>query len=163
MFTKILHPSATSFAETRDMRTKFLTPTLIPALAAALAASLYAGAAAVAETGIEVVMNQAKIVKLTRDASTIVIGNPEIVDATVQDARTIVLTGKGFGVTNLVVLDADGGPVVDQSVFVSRSDANSLRVYRRAKVQTLSCTPFCEGSFKSAAEIASEAEMGASQ
>jgi Flp pilus assembly secretin CpaC len=140
------------------MRTIFFRSTL-----AAAATLMLSGTGAIAETGIEVVMNQAKIVKLAKDASTIVIGNPEIVDATVQDARTIVLTGKGFGVTNLVVLDADGGPVVDKSVFVSRSDANSLRIYRRAKVQTLSCTPFCEGSYKSAAEVASEAEMGASQ
>ena len=117
--------------------------------------------AVAAEQGIEVVMNQAKIVKLTRDATTIVIGNPEIVDATVQDARTIVLTGKGFGVTNLVILDAEGAPVVDESVYVSRSDDMTLRIYRRASVQTLSCTPYCEGSYKSAAETASEAQMSA--
>jgi Flp pilus assembly secretin CpaC len=116
-----------------------------------------------AETGIEVVMNQAKIVKLTKDAATIVVGNPEIVDATVQDARTIVLTGKGFGVTNLVILDPEGAPVVDQSVFVSRSDEKTLRVFRRSKVQTLSCTPFCEGSYKNGAEQTSEAELGANQ
>jgi Flp pilus assembly secretin CpaC len=116
-----------------------------------------------AEPGIEVVMNQAKIVKLTQDASTIVVGNPEIVDATVQDSRTIVLTGKGFGMTNLVILNPEGKAVVDQAVFVSRSDEKTLRVYRRAKVQTLSCTPFCEGAYKSSAEQTSEAEMGASE
>jgi Flp pilus assembly secretin CpaC len=133
----------------------------------AAAVFILAGSAAVstatAETGIQVVMNQAKIVKLTKDAATIVIGNPEIVDATVQDARTVVLTGKGFGVTNLVILDAGGAPVIDQSIFVSRNDEKSLRVFRRSKVQTLSCTPFCEGSYKSNAEATSEAELGASQ
>jgi Flp pilus assembly secretin CpaC len=116
-----------------------------------------------AETGIEVVMNQAKIVKLTKDAATIVVGNPEIVDATVQDSRTIVLTGKGFGVTNLVILDPEGKAVVDEAVFVSRSDEKTLRVYRRSKVQTLSCTPFCEGAYKNGAEQTSEAEMGANE
>ena len=131
---------------------------------ASIAMGIFAASAGVsfaqsAETGIEVVMNQAKIVKLTQDAATIVVGNPEIVDATVQDARTIVLTGKGFGVTNLVILDPDGKPVVDSSVFVSRNDEKSLRIYRQAKVQTLSCTPFCEGSYKSGAEQTSEAEL----
>jgi Flp pilus assembly secretin CpaC len=121
------------------------------------------GTALSADGGIEVVMNQAKIVKLTKDAATIVVGNPEIVDATVQDARTIVLTGKGFGVTNLVILDPEGAPVVDQSVFVSRSDEKTLRVFRQSSVQTLSCTPFCEGSYKSPAEQTSEAELNASQ
>jgi Flp pilus assembly secretin CpaC len=124
-----------------------------------IAAALLAGCLSVhAETGIEVVMNQAKIVKLARPADTIVIGNPAIADASVQDATTIVLTAKGFGVTNLVVLDEEGNPIVDEQVVVSRSTASSLRVYRRASVQTLSCTPFCESSYKSEAERTSEAE-----
>jgi Flp pilus assembly secretin CpaC len=124
---------------------------------------LLAAPAAANEGGIEVVLNQAKIVKLTKDASTIVVGNPEIVDATVQDARTIVLTGKGFGVTNLVILDPEGAAVVDQSVFVSRSDEKTLRIFRRSKMQTLSCTPMCEGAYRSAAEAASESEIGSGE
>lgn len=120
-------------------------------------------APAAAEGGISILMNQAKIVKLSRPADTIVVGNPEIADASVQDATTIVLTGKGFGVTNLVVLDQDGTPIVDEQIYVSRQDAKSVRIYRRSQVQTLSCTPYCEGSYKSGAERTSEAEMSASQ
>ena len=117
---------------------------------------------ALAETkGIEVVMNQAKIVKLSRDADTIVVGNPLIADAAVKDARTIVITGKGFGVTNFVVLDAKGEPVVDEQIIVSRSVAETIRVYRQAKVQTLSCTPFCESAYKSEAELKAEQESAA--
>ena len=112
---------------------------------------------------IQVTMNQAKIVKLSRPADTIVVGNPAIVDASVQDASTIVLTGKGFGVTNLVVLDTEGSPIVDAQVTVVRQAASSVRIYRRAEVQTMSCTPYCESSYKSEAEKSSEAEMSASK
>jgi Flp pilus assembly secretin CpaC len=122
---------------------------------------LLAGAQALAASGIDVMMNQAKIVKLARPADTIVIGNPAIADASVQDATTIVLTGRGFGVTNLVVLDAEGNPIVDEQVTVSRDNPHSVRVYRRASVQTLSCTPYCESSYKSEAERTSEIEMSA--
>lgn len=108
-------------------------------------------------------MNQAKIVRLTRPADTIVVGNSAIADASVQDASTIVLTGKGFGVTNLVVLDAQGSPIVDEQVTVIRHDASSVRIYRRAEIQTLSCTPYCESSYKSDAERLSESELNASQ
>jgi len=132
----------------------------VKTLTAAAAALLALATAAHAVTGIDVIVNQAKIVKLARPADTIVIGNPAIADASVQDSTTIVLTGRGFGVTNLVVLDKDGNPIVDEQVTVSRSTPNSVRVYRRASVQTLSCTPFCESSYKSDAERASEAEMG---
>ena len=130
------------------------------ALIVCLATSL--SVPAFAETGIQVIMNKAKIVKLARAADTIVVGNPEIADAVVQDATTIVLTGKGFGVTNLVVLDAEGNPIVDEEVIVKRDSSSSLRVYRRADVQTLSCTPFCEGAFKSEAEQASDSAIGGS-
>jgi Flp pilus assembly secretin CpaC len=116
-----------------------------------------------ADAGIQVEMNQAKIVKLARPADTIVVGNPAIADAAVQDASTIILTGKGFGVTNLVVLDSDGSPIVDEQVTVVRQAASSVRVYRRADIQTLSCTPYCESSYKSDAERTSEAEMSAGQ
>lgn len=126
---------------------------------------LVAGAASIGlaladdQQGIAVTMNQAKIVKLARPADTIVIGNPLIADAAIQDATTVVLTGKGFGVTNLVVLDEAGAPIVDQQITVSRQDANSVRIYRRATMQTLSCTPYCESAYKSDAEKASETEM----
>ena len=130
-------------------------------LAGSLAAAMLSPVAGAA--GIEVTMNQAKIVKLSRAADTIVIGNPAIADASVQDAKTVVLTGKGFGVTNLVILDDAGNPIVDEQVTVTRATASSVRIYRRSEVQTLSCTPYCESSYKSEAERTSEAEMSASQ
>ena len=118
---------------------------------------------AFAESGIEVTMNQAKIIKLSRAADTIIVGNPDIADASVQDASTVVLTGKGFGVTNLVVLDEAGAPIIDEQISVSRSTAETVRIYRRATVQTLSCTPYCESSYKSEAERMSEEDMSTSQ
>lgn len=139
------------------MASKTLTLLALAALVATV------GAASAETPGISLIMHQARIVKLPRPADTIVIGNPEIADAAVQDGKTIVLTGKGFGVTNIVVLDIDGNPVIDEKVTVARQDADSVRVYRRSQVQTLSCTPYCESSYKNAAERSSESEMNAGQ
>lgn len=129
-----------------------------------LATILAVGAArpgqALAEGGIEVIMNQAKIVKLARPADTIVIGNPNIADASVKDSSTLVLTGKGFGVTNLVILDADGVPIVDEQIKVRRSELNSVQIYRRADLQTLSCAPICDVAYKNEAEAASQQTSG---
>lgn len=108
---------------------------------------------------IEVVMNEAKILRLANDASTVVVGNSSIVDAAVQDSRTIVLTGKGFGATNVVILDASGSPILDEPIVVKRSDLTTMRIYRRDSVSTLSCTPYCESAFKSEAEAASDAAV----
>ena len=89
-------------------------------------------------------MNQAKIIKLSRAADTIIIGNPEIADASVQDASTVVLTGKGFGVTNLVILDDAGAPIIDEQVMVSRSTASTLRIYRRARCRRCPARPIAK-------------------
>lgn len=119
-----------------------------------------ATATAVAGKGISVQVNQAKIVKLARPADTIVIGNPNIADASVQDSSTIVLTGKGFGVTNLVVLDEKGQPIVDEQVSVSRDSTNAVNIYRRARVQTLFCSPVCEPAYQT--KEAADADIASS-
>ncbi len=108
-------------------------------------AALASGAAWSADIGVSV--NQAKILKLSRPADTVVIGNPQIADASVQDATTIVLTGKAFGQTNLVILDGNGAPIVDQQVVVSRDERGTVRIFRRAATEMLSCTPNCEAAF----------------
>lgn len=118
-----------------------LTKLLGPAALAACAALAASPASAEA---IRVFVDQARVVKLARPADTIIVGNPEIADAAVQDASTVVLTGKGFGVTNLVILDRDGAAIVDEQVVVSRTSANAVNVYRRADLQALSCSPYCE-------------------
>jgi Flp pilus assembly secretin CpaC len=138
----------------------FFKAALAFAAAGLSASAFFTPAPARADEVIKVVMDQARIVKLPRAADTIIIGNPEIADAAVQDARTVVLTGKGFGVTNMVALDTDGKPIVDEQIVVSRQTAESLRVYRRTNVQTLSCTPYCEVAYKTEAAQTSDAEMG---
>ncbi|TCD16743.1 hypothetical protein E0D97_02785 [Oricola cellulosilytica] len=105
--------------------------------------------------GIHVVMNHAKIVKLSSAAATVIIGNPEIADATVRDAQTLVLTGRGFGQTNLVILDAGGNPILDERIAVSRENGAALRIYRQAEIETLSCEPFCEKAYLTEAELQS--------
>ena len=117
---------------------------IIRSAALALACKLVlVTAPALAAQGIQVETNQARIVKLPEAADTVIVGNPQIADVAVQDERTIVLTGKGFGVTNLVILAKDGKAIVDEQITVSRQTTSTLRVYRRADVQTLSCTPLC--------------------
>ena len=116
-------------------------------LAAAAALAACAGLAAslpAAADSIKVFVNQARVVKLARPADTIIVGNPQIADAAVQDASTVVLTGKGCGVTNLVILDRGGVAIVDEQVVVSRAAANAVNSYRRAELEALSCSPYCE-------------------
>jgi Flp pilus assembly secretin CpaC len=49
--------------------------------------------------------DQSQLVKLPRPAAEIIIGNPSIADVTVQNGNLLVVTGKTFGITNMIVLD----------------------------------------------------------
>jgi len=97
-----------------------------------------------APSSLKISVDHAKVLRLERDADTVIVGNPLVVDATVQDSRTIVLTGRSYGVTNLIVLDSLGEPIVDEPVVVQTSEANIVRIYRQASRQTFACSPVCE-------------------
>ena len=100
--------------------------------------------AALAENTIRVDLDYARVIKLDRPVSRVIIGNADIADAAVSDSQTIVLTGKRFGTTNLVILDADGNAIVDERVLVSLETKNTVRLYRQEIRNVLSCTPDCE-------------------
>lgn len=93
---------------------------------------------------IRISMDQARILKLDRNVSKAIIGNSNVADVTVADAKTIVLTGRSFGATNLVLLDAAGNAIVDERVLVSLDEEDSVRVYEQTQRRVMSCTPSCE-------------------
>lgn len=89
-------------------------------------------------------VDHARVLKIDRAAETVIIGNPSIVDVTVHDATTLVLTGRSFGITNLVIIDRDGKAIIDQEVAVQSDEAGTVRIYRQADRTTLACLPTCE-------------------
>ncbi|WP_312359843.1 pilus assembly protein N-terminal domain-containing protein [Ensifer sp.] len=116
-------------------------------LAVAIAGQLAlasAGSAHAAEDTMRVYMDHARVLKLDRPVSKVIIGNAEVADATVADARTIVVTGRNFGTTNLVILDQDGNAIVDERILVTIDEGNTVRVYKQTSRTVLSCTPNCE-------------------
>lgn len=115
---------------------------LIVAVAALLGA--VTGGAAVASETVDVTIDFAKIMKLSKPAHTIIVGNPGIADATVGDEQTLVLTGKTAGTTNLIVLDQSGVEVVNTVLRVSSDIRQLTTVFYGPTRQTFSCAPICE-------------------
>ncbi len=91
-----------------------------------------------------VTVDRAKVFRVSEPASTVIIGNPSIADATIEDEKTLVLTGRSFGVTNLIILGVNGEPIVDQTLVVKGHETNTVRIYRRSQRETLACAPVCE-------------------
>jgi len=111
---------------------------------ALLAAILVPAQRARAADTIEVVLDQAKIVKLPDRVGTIVVGNPLIADVSVQSGGMLVVTGKGYGRTNVIVLDRGGNMLVEMVVQVQGPGDNVVVVYRGSERESYSCAPKCE-------------------
>lgn len=118
--------------------------TVLAAVLALVTVMVVSAPAAAADDILRVYMNSARILKLDRPVSKVIVGNSEVADATVADAKTIVLTGRAYGTTNLVLLDADGNAIADERVLVSIDESNTVRVYKATDRTVLSCTPNCE-------------------
>jgi hypothetical protein len=93
---------------------------------------------------INVIIDQAKLLKLPEKVATVVIGNPLIADASLQAGGLMVLTGKGYGMTNLIVLDRAGNVLLEKSVEVQGPRNDVVVVYRGIERESYSCTPSCE-------------------
>ena len=108
------------------------------------AAILSAPIAHAAGEELAVAMDQAKLLKLPEKVSTIVIGNPLIADVAVQSGGLVVVTGKGYGSTNMIVLDRTGTVLMERSIVVRGATEHTVAVYRGVERETLSCSPNCE-------------------
>jgi Flp pilus assembly secretin CpaC len=119
-------------------------------LARGLTGAMFLGLAALssgsalAQDMIDVTIDFAKVLRLDEQAATIVIGNPGIADATVEDETTLVLTGKAAGTTNLIVLNQDGKEMINTVVRVASNVQQLTTVFYGSTRQTFSCSPTCE-------------------
>lgn len=121
----------------------------MPKFTAALLLMLsFAGAAnpawAADDAPITVNVNMARVLRISSPAATIIVGNPGIADVTIQDPKTLVLTGKSFGQTNLIVLDGAGNPVADTLIDVVQLQAGIMTVYEGTARTSLACAPVCQ-------------------
>lgn len=118
-----------------------LARTLIWTLLAAV--TLFVPTARADEVNVSV--DEARIMKMPDRVATIIIGNPLIADAALQNGGILVLTGKGFGSTNMLGLDRAGKVVMNTTIqVVGPSSRELVVVYRGIERESYSCAPECE-------------------
>lgn len=88
--------------------------------------------------------NMARVLRINAPAATVIIGNPAIADVTIQDPQTLVLTGKSFGRTNLIILDGNGDPIADTLVEVAQARSDTLTVFMGSARTSIACAPNCQ-------------------
>lgn len=108
---------------------------------------------------IEVKPGFARIVRSSRPAHTVAVGDPGIAEAAVAHLNVIVVTGKSIGATNMIVLDEQGLEISSVTIYVvdrpdtnppgAREDRREVRVYtfgkdlREARSQFYLCSSGC--------------------
>lgn len=108
--------------------------------------ALAAMAPAAAADDLVVKYDQSQLLRVPRAVTSIIIGNPSIADVTVQSPNLLVVTGRTFGITNVIALDADRNVIQDQRVVVIRDGTSQVSLYRGVKRETYNCAPSCNPS-----------------
>jgi hypothetical protein len=88
--------------------------------------------------------DQSQLLRLPRPASEVIVGNPSIADVALQDGNLLIVTGKTFGITNIIALDAAKNVIQDQRVLVERDDRRVVNLHKGSTRFTYACTPNCE-------------------
>src|SRR5208283_147901 len=108
-----------------------------------LAFAALLGSARAQEKTIYVDLDYARILRLPEGAQTLVIGNPLIADVTMlKNNHLMVVTGKSFGATNLIILDNSGNQVGESTITVVPAN-DKLVVMRGPHRESYWCNPDC--------------------
>ena len=79
---------------------------------------ILAGSSAWADS-LNVNWREARIVKLSQPATSVIVGDPTVADVTLDDPTTVVVFGKAPGETNLIVLSKSQEMLLDWPIMVN--------------------------------------------
>ena len=129
-------------------------------LAAAFVLAFGASPARAETNLIAVTLDQAKIARLPAGATTLIIGNPMIADVTMlKNNNSMVITGKGFGQTNLIAIDAAGSIIEEKQVRVLPAKTVLVLQNGTSRV-SYACNPECMPTVQLGDDDKSFAEAG---
>jgi hypothetical protein len=115
----------------------FVQSTMAAGMMLLLTQPLLAGSA------ITIGADHATIVSVAGTPSAVVVGNPLFADVSVQQGA-IIVHGRNFGATNVIVLDIDGNQLASFDVNVTNGGDRTVSVYKAGQAWSSVCAPMCE-------------------
>jgi Flp pilus assembly secretin CpaC len=114
----------------------------IQTLALALAALCAAAAVAAAATpgGLTIGLNESRRIALYGSAATIIVDDPTVADVALTDLHSVIVIGRGYGVTQLRVIDKAGHALLQGQVTVVSPDNGRVTLQRGATYSEYACT-----------------------
>lgn len=84
-------------------------------------------------------LQQAELIRISQSADVLVVGDPDIADATLVSDTTLLLTPKSVGSTNVFVLDAKGMIIMEAKMEVKEEGVKNIKVRRGGSSSTYIC------------------------
>jgi ribosomal protein L24E len=94
----------------------------------------------------KVSVDQTVTLRIAGAANSVVIGNATVADVAVHDARTLLITGKAFGATNITVLDRGGNAIYSNQLIVGGEPDSGLTIVRGDGTFSYSCVDKCRAT-----------------
>lgn len=92
---------------------------------------------------VTITLDEARVARIPEGTSTLVVGNPMIADVTMlKSGDAMVLTGKGYGETNLIALDSHGAIILEKQLRVL-PDRSVVVLQNGASRVSYACNPDC--------------------
>ena len=106
--------------------------------------------AAYAGSHLTVLTDQTQMIALSQDPGTVVVGNPSIADVSV-DGKRLFLHGRGYGNTNIIILDVQGNQLANFDVSVTHDASAELAIFsansspaEHPSRYSYACDPLCQ-------------------
>jgi hypothetical protein len=129
------------------VRTRHLL--LLQSTLIALVFLLFFGSMASADQLIRLMPGFATLLRLDRPVGTVIVGNPDVADATVQSEKTVVLTAKKIpGDTNVIILDSENNVFFRALISVGGQSVGKVEIHTKGRqllheYYAYNCTPVC--------------------
>jgi len=94
---------------------------------------------------VHVEVKRPQILRLSRPATSVIVGDPNVADVAVHSTNTLLILGRSYGTTNIIALDASGRVIIDTDINVSEHrSAQTLRVHGGdTNRMSYRCAPDC--------------------
>lgn len=95
--------------------------------------------------GLRVDVGRPRIMKLSRPASGVIVGDPDIADVAVYTTDTLLILGRSYGATHVIAVDGSGAVIANEKITVREAkDAGTVRVHLGSEERnSYSCLPDC--------------------
>ena len=94
---------------------------------------------------VSVDVKRPQILRLSRPAASVIVGDPTVADVAVHSTDTLLVLGRSYGTTNVIALDGAGRVILDSDIHVSEHVARGgLRIHNGDNARsTYHCAPEC--------------------